>query len=51
MAVKIDSNFVAEGSIDSGLEALVTAASITTMHNAIVTQLGTSRYYIAIVYE
>ena len=51
MAVTIDSNTCGAASIDSTIEALITAASITTFHNTVVTQIGDDNFYVAIVYE
>jgi len=51
MGYKIDSNVCNEGDIETTVQALLDAASISTYNNTIVTQLGSSRYFVAIVYD
>lgn len=51
MAVTIDSNYCNADEIDTTIEALITAATITTFHNTIVARIGGERFYVAIVYE
>lgn len=51
MAYKVIKNLAETGTVDSVLSSLLNGVTISTMHNAGVTQIGTEKYVCYVVYE